>query len=100
MTAAHREASGLLSTLVTVRIQGDIQRQAFAAALEAAGFETYTDCVEVLCVCSPEYSKAHRALLQAERAARLEHAQRHADLVRREGERNKANGYMAPERQL
>lgn len=97
LTKHEREAAGYLPSMVTLRILGDLERKAFVAAIEAAGFETYVDCTDALCVCTPAYAKAHRELVQAERAARLDHAKRHAELVRQQGARNRANGYRAPE---
>lgn len=94
--SAHREASGYLPTQVTLRIQGDIKLAELEYAL-AGLFEIYTDCTDALCLRTVAAGKAHREQVEAERLARLDHARRHAALVKAEGDRNVANGYRAPE---
>jgi hypothetical protein len=94
--AANRELRGYLPTQVTLRVQGEITLAQLETALAAGGMEIYKDCTEALCLRTVEAGNEHRALVKREREARLEHAQRHAELVRQEGERNRANGYRAP----
>jgi hypothetical protein len=91
--SAHREAAGYLPRMVTLRIQGDIKLAELEYAL-AGKFEIYVDCTEALCLRTVEDGNAHRELLNREREARLEHARRHAALVKMEGDRNRDHGYQ------
>lgn len=94
--SANREASGYLPKHVTLVVMGDIKLSELEYAL-AGRFEVYVDVRENLCLRTVEAGKAHRALVFAERKARVEHARRHAEIVRKEGERNVANNFRAPE---
>lgn len=90
---AAREAAGYIPRQVTLRVQGDIKLAELEYAL-AGKFEIYVDCTEALCLRTVEAGKAHRDQVRAERAARAEHARRHAALVKMEGDRNVAHGYQ------
>lgn len=94
-----RESLGYLPTHVTLLVMGDIRLSELEFAL-AGRFEVYRDVRENLCLRTVAAGKAHREQVEAERLARLDHARRHAALVKAEGDRNVANGFRAPESQL
>jgi hypothetical protein len=92
--SAHREAQGYLPSYVTLLVMSNIRLSELEYAL-AGKFEIYCDVRENLCLRTVEDGKAHRELVAAERQARLDHARRHAEIVRIEGERNRVHGYRS-----
>lgn len=86
--------TGISSKPMRALIEGMTQGQ-LKHHLEVGGLECYADCVGNTVIRTIEAGNAHREQVRAERQARAEHARRHAEIVRAEGERNRANGYSS-----
>lgn len=80
-----------MKALIVGMTTGDLKER-----LAMAGLECYPDCAGNTVIRTIEAGDAHRALVRAEKQARLDSARRHAELVRQEAERNRANGYITP----